>query len=1166
MITILHLSDLHLLVNQIDESLKKLKKLIVCVKQCDNARTNVCVVTGDIIDARPEIDDEGNEIILSKKWENAVNFFNVLLDANIFEKILFVPGNHDVSSMNFEFMSNYNNISKCNIIEKNMDFPNEYYINFNENFEKTFIKRLQDHQNVKKNNIEIIYTKDTHHGFTKVGSIGFYLINSVFNYNRDDVKHLCINCSNLANLMDIHKEASDIRVAVSHNPLTDVCENVTKNNYGVKQALNINQLLLDENSFFQFNLSGHYHADKIFQDREKLKVVDSRFTLESTECKFYMLDTQCGVRCAERKILYRKKLKKFIIEVEKEELIDVLNLSKSQLNSELFGHDIKLNDISTSSNLEINNGNFVINDNVFDISKLSELFYNIITYKQVKEDKKNITLDNKDNIFKKILDDSNRYYNEKKDNSINKPIVPLTIKGELGTGKTTFLNLIYWYILLSDYSLNFIPIYINLRNFIELDTIKNNEKISKFIINANELGKKYNKKIIYLIDGFDNVIVNENLDSLINNFNNILIDSSKNGFCIYSVNRHSQSLLDPNNKDNKLTRNKNGYLRSFKDSKYILYFYRLSFAEDKSEISNVIKNYLSLVSMDAVGMHSKFIDLLIKNGFSVFDCQLMHSYAKNFVLLGNDITNFSDDLIIEKLIDNQSLNNIAKEYLEGKNLSNEDYKKLTSQTEIEYAYAKGYLLFLSCADNLMGYLLSGQANYQIKKNKMMYSPRYFNKQINHFVGLILKRSDYSSLAYELSNSLKKSKIISKSYVGFNKISLAQFLYVLRNTKFNENAEKDFVVKLQGQLVNVKSHNDDFELIVRRTLKITELFQHKFETVYEYLNDLLKNKDLRKLNRQFDMYYYGDREYLDDNEKTEAHVYHTVYQHLHRFKNIDWSKIKSFELQLFTLCNIVQKAIYFRKFKKYLYKSNNKSKIDSLPSVKTLKSYCEKVNNLLDRYFLQVNIQTPSHLKLFCYYKHVNDFCKRYLNDQTTLIDLVNNGELFLEINEYNNKDILVDYVNSNDKIGKFKKYRYQTLKQNVAKRIFLLDLSDEERSVVLTLNNFMDIVGYLDYCFLNTYDMLLINGCMKESPNYTSHIPYLAKDIKVFEDYLDVYLLVNILRGIEIADYIKEKNFKLLPEKKEEFINNLNLAAKHPDYKANGRFSALYEEFSKLLN
>ncbi len=1161
--TVLHLSDLHLHINSYEQEMSKFESLIRCVKNYLNINDlkyiDACVITGDIIDAQEELSENNQKYTSRQKWGNALKFFKKIIDEKIFKNLLIVPGNHDVTSSKTNFI-NYGNKNSCSIIDNKYATDNLYFRDFQEEFINIFIRELNDYK-IGKDNINIEYTINANHRYIRINDIGFYLINSVYNYNKDAKEPLCIDCNFLNALIKSEGNKDDIHIAISHNPLINVCENVTQNSYGIEGAIDINSLIsANEESFFNYNLAGHCHTTDLYRnDNGKLKVVDTRLYIDETECNLYLFKSkECKeTSCSEMRIIYDMQNKNFKFVVGNDEKYKIFGLSKRELKTELFARDINLNAQDIINKSKIDGNNIIIGEQSFNIFELSEFYRYITNYRQVKDDsdkcyKKNISLKDIRDIFEKIINDSISF---KKEHSLDsKPIVPITIKGGLGTGKSTFLNLLYWYILLSDKYVNYCPVYINLNNYIEDKDINvNKQQLENHITEIDNLKFVLNKKIIYLIDGFDNFKVNENLDQLVNSLsdkNSNILKSTSNDFYIFCVNRHFSSLLEPGEGENQ-SRDKNSYLYDFTDSKYILYFYRLSFTEDNEKIDLSAKRYLSLANGNASGNANgniiSILQNLKENGVFVYDCQLMHQFVKNIT---SDISQKMEDIKIDKLFNDGNLVDIAKKYLEGNLLSIDEYKKLTSQTEIEYAYALGYLNQLEITNNLSKYLLK-QQNYD------GYLPRYFNKQINYFVNLILNHPKHKSISNNIISQLKN--ISYKSYEDFNKISLAQFLYILRNNKFYKNNNVlSFINDLEGSIKEKKSDSESQDLIIKRVLRITKLSQHKFKDVYSFICELINNTSQRELNRKFDLFYYGDRESLED--KTDVQIYHTVYQQIYRLNNIVWKEIERYELSLFTLCSLVQQAITSLKFRR---KSNSKHS----PKCNTIKDYCKKLIRILDGYFKNTSISSQEHLIVYGYYKHIYNYCQYYLGDQKTkpILELIYTKGIKKVFEDGYMRNVLDDFYD-NRILGKQKNnYFYQNAFTAVASELFLLPLDDKQRSVALTYSSVYDLFDYFDYCYLNTYENQAIIDSNGVLPNFVSHISYLS-DEYFNNDNINLKTLVDLLYYIEISKNILTFKGKMNFNKDRisEIIKFFENALKIDLYKT-GNFSSIGKQLHEYI-
>lgn len=896
---ILHISDLHL--KNTDFIKDRLNALIAALS---DYRFDVCLLTGDL-------KNWDNQL-----WDKPLEFVNTLIENLSIGNLIVVPGNHDLVSGN---PFNFNKRTReCAIYQSNKADYIEQDSKQYSLFEEQFIARIKG--------IKVVHP-GLNHNILDIGGINFVVINSVFAFCADENNNMrscpfCFNCKALSALLNGGEISKTNSVAVSHVPFDDIdsCFNV----YDYDDE-HLCKTQLEGKLFCCF--AGHEHT----KNNEFYKVVGAKHFLDPKfNCAIYDMDTDDGkIVSIKTSVVFYDCLhhrNNFTIGLDNNALQEIYEASKNSLKPQLFGRNIKENDEDIIKNSAIDKNVLKINGFEYDRHNLETVFSAVCELNTLKDGR--VVATNKffsdssgvsDEIIKIM---NNSEFNLEAHNKRNKLFIPITIKGRMGVGKSTFLNVLYWEMLLCQRrSFEYIPIMIN---FADISA----KQLGEFIDKIKSFSAIYGKSVYVLIDGLDNCQIynNENAENLWRQIELLKGIDCKIMLCI---NQHYKSFLEKNANHRDVFQ----FINNNKTSKYLLYLRPISYVDKvfhyqkcrnglfrKKKYSiqtktdqffkNYIHSYFSLSQCNDKSKEEALYEFIKTNETLYLDFNLLHSFRIN--LINRSKKNYDNICSLYfSSRDEESVQCAAVTYMTtNKCMLKSEFSLLKSHNIINFAFAKNLIAQLKSYKNIYNSIIF-QSKTNTTTSQTSVLPRsYFNTELNGFLkicieGINNKEEIQKNIVRAITTAIKDKRQLSY-------IAIAQLIYILRYTDVDPH-ELENLVKTIKKSINIKNeinpsnHAKDNYLIALRTLQITEIY-HKKISVYNYLQELIENKKKLEINRQFSLFYYGDRDSLNivSNEyfKTFSRLYYRIYKH---FGNDGWGEkyLGHIEFDLFTICNIVQ---------------------------------------------------------------------------------------------------------------------------------------------------------------------------------------------------------------------------------------------------------------------
>lgn len=937
---ILHLSDLHLQEDNYPED--KLNSLIATIKRT-YYKIDILVLTGDIKN-------------WNQNFNNSIRFINQIVKKLEIDDVIMTPGNHDVLC-NDNYSLEYN-ISKgeCNIL-KDENTSNENYDLLVKDFYNACEKIINCRSSKEIQTITI-------------GNINFLTASSVYGYNAKKGNiPFCCNCKQLhnhiQNNLSKYFKKDCINIFVTHTSDEKLCD-LSLYNYNDSNFDVVNEI----NNIFNIKLFGHVHTNKEVDNETVFKycVGNENFYCENLVYNIYNIDENNHQFSVEK---VKFKNKKWII-AETEKLIKicnklnsnethkvdfevlntdfinmVINISQPYLKENLFYNKINLKkDISIFSE---NNSIFLSGIELFNKIKTTNFFKCITKLKKVRTD----GVTNKEDICEDIFVQLETYLNEADNNT-----VPIAIKGNIGTGKTTFLNLFYYY-LLSEAKKDFkyIPVYIDVPSaLINLDNL---------LFQLDELSK-LNKRLYIILDGMDEKCIT--CDDYIGI--DRLFENIPNAVYLFGINNHLNTIRDK----------AIDFISNNRSSKYLLYF------NTKSTIPNYLKLYYNNYYLDYKKIIKLYLDMLCIS----YDHNIILGIEESIKSYNLNYIDFHLLYYITKIFIFGNARNARSSLIDLLNKSFSDSYKNELKEEIpslayDYAYTKNILfqneLFRTeclksqiMVDYLVAKFLSNLINDEDIKNPAF--TKYYSKNVNYFLVEFIKNGTINT------DTLKKAFV--KNYEMLDIRAKASFLFLMRQI------DDDSIKSLIGRQKLLKRNEDnDNNLIFNRTLLLSQIHmsshEKKHSKVYDYLYNLITNPALSHINRVFNLYYYNDKKYIPDAflktnqiddgnfdfKKSFENNFRIIFGNDTGCKFVD-KKIEinltseqqdKIDINVFTIVNILQqRMLYYDNFK---IQGNRNRLIESIIFM----------TDFLSKYILTYYRKTLKEKMVWSYYKMMtNDFC------------------------------------------------------------------------------------------------------------------------------------------------------------------------------------------------
>ena len=628
-------------------------------------------------------------------------------------------------------------------------------------------------------------------------------------------------------------------------------------------------------------------------------------------------------------------------------ITDIMKLAKNFLNKNIESKNIAENEYDFLHKSVVNKflktfikeryESFFINDNYFN--QYSLLFKEIITLKNQKTNEIRL-LNEKDNVFEELL--SLLITTNSK--------CPLKVSGIVGTGKSTFLSILYLYIYkkFQQGIINLYPFYIDLHRYLITNTKESQDVI--YILDSikkeieavdNLLSKKSKVSIIYIIDGTDEYIRSSfDLDDKIEE----LINKSSKSKKIIGTNKQFFENIDREKKDPSALLNS--------PSEYIIFFESISVIKAK-RVEHFISIFINIYGKESILSINNILKLIKKYKIDEIDLNLLtmliytsktnqdvihyksinelfYSYSVKYL---KEYNSYCEGIMFETA-------KIAYQYINTKTIFNEDtilsgkwnlihkHKSICNYLISYYIitiltddlYSKEYLNNLHIFDTIYPKEVNRFMKEEIDKDKGTYHDKLFNtiKLIYTDSGITAK----SHFCYLLGR-IKDNRIRNEIKLYLNELAKSEYIILMDYIKTDipelEPKDKNIgLVKISfpEDIENI-SERIRQQLILLRTISISLASLGDIEQANRYIDLLMRNKSLNSLNRGFHLEYYGDIRYspinplqhFDSVDYPFDNTYRILLRKINNYYNNIDNRIEEKDniigIEIFTLLSLAQ---------------------------------------------------------------------------------------------------------------------------------------------------------------------------------------------------------------------------------------------------------------------
>ena len=918
--TILQLSDFHITSEMpAPKKQKAFSKLVEKLKDMHfNPEDLILVYNGDVIDwttINSTIDPELPDDEKAKKWDEeaekayrkAKEYFDYLTNELGISSnhIIICCGNHDVNTY----------YTGAEIIPCTLPDGKAGYKFYNENRFKKYLEFCES--------IQGSYADAKTH-FRQIGDLNFLVINSnwVNKWVDGEKQLLCIGCrevdekirENKAKLIKTKEKNRLLNVLVAHAPRTDYCENALYW-YLEKDKKEIEKTDATISRYFGLRLYGDKHTDN---EHNFDYIVGAPLTEEAISYGIHEYDAekhhhhksliyrnnQWGIRGSENEVSSILAIsKKFIKEQALKYLFGVQNTDKLELEKEIIKFE-EVREEDKWKNLDI----------LFKAS--SDL------KQETEKDKSMVPVDVKDgfiNTLTRIISEA-----QTKDQTC------LTVRGDLRVGKSVcmtvlYLNMLYRY---ANGTNEYIPVYIDvgqLREYLDSQKSKGEENL-----NTAAFGKKFMKEFksilqeglkkasdlqrpaCCIIDGIDQYVLYKkaNIENSIDlemksgigkDYSKIIycIDTGHNGIERSKQDEEHNSLyiMYMNKMLTKKVSAKDKYtafieafckLRGVGTDEVIQ---RVKERIDKMHILEIDTNLLlkiwnELINKSSSPKEDEYFELVERQTNSSIPADQMDNAAKACYLY-NYRPDRSYDEIKRARFENVSSNKL---------ISNKTFEVFRTQKEVaRYLIARNYANYikkegLSAEDydlvnelfdhRICSFIRAYIKRYNMDKHVLGFAERHFDK---------LSYEGKATIVYLLGR-------LDKELYG-------------RQVKRLLDSEKKLLEEYKDP---DSSENYPEKEIAWRSIVISNIYMSPEGSIKElakYLNELIRNEESRKVNREFYLQFYGDRSMKSKREVIYNsldfyNTYHLIASRLEEFEKTG-KEYTLLALELFTLCDLFQ---------------------------------------------------------------------------------------------------------------------------------------------------------------------------------------------------------------------------------------------------------------------
>jgi len=481
---------------------------------------------------------------------------------------------------------------------------------------------------------------------------------------------------------------------------------------------------------------------------------------------------------------------------------------------------------------------------------------------------------------------------------INNPY-PIQILGKPGTGKRTFLSILYKFVFhkLKDNNYMFIPFYLDLHYFITLEANEARAKIDDILSLFNSIKNEYtNSKIVFIIDSIeDHTNYEKDILTILNNFLKN-IPNHKRLICIGSLSSDQKRKLP----------------ELFNKQAYMSINFNAIQLNDFDKIERTIEAYTQIYKINK----EKIINKISKYSINELDLNILTLIKDTSDIELNTISELYYTYCLKKLGSEESLLNTAKlafEYTYINNNKNINRKLIIIKEwdVIQQSYSMKYYL-------IAYYYVQCLLNYD-KKNTICLNTIYpdditfFIKQII-YTGGYDSENKYFEIISKLPQKLSYDEQANLCYLlgRFKFIQNEKIISLLHEYKKHYEKELEILNKNKKKITNKNDNKimDSIHLLLR-TISISLIYLKDNDEKNRYIEKLLNNPIANTYNSGFHLKFYGDLEYLplkysSDDSKINNAFEQTFKKLKIKINNhLDGNEDPLFEINLLTICSIIQ---------------------------------------------------------------------------------------------------------------------------------------------------------------------------------------------------------------------------------------------------------------------
>ncbi len=887
MLKIAHLSDFHVRPDYSNTCMEKIKTMRSYIASED---IEIIVYTGDIIDYKyvsEKLKDKDKSDIklrndlIKECYNQALMLFKELTNIISVKRIIICPGNHDLIRSEKK---------ECSMTEECDESGEEYIESYK--FYNYFTKSLINKDNAHITRVEE-YSKDGEKYYFLVSNTNWFRNNNESKSTKD-----CINCKTVSSFIKkiASKSNKTNNIFISHLPTDFICE-CAKYSYG--SNLNVE---IDKN--FRLCLAGDKHD---LSTSKNSYIVGNPLYDEYTTIGIHILEKDNHIFNSVK--IYNDTYK---IIADQETTKKAFEICKNFLSNR-------------STNLLFNNKENIQIDDVINyfstfenehLKLIEKMYDKVIRLKERSSSSNRFIEVEKDfsfNYIAKLI--------EQDDNDKNNII---NFKGEHESGKSTMISILYMYLLYQHLynSYKYFPVYFNIEYYRNLGynsktILKELKKIIKIFI---EFSTEISKPICLFIDGLNQyclfgddpdlgVKINDELRALIEAHNDYTIVLSIDIFD-HPLDAH-KSIFDSS--------------EVWKNSNFLMYFNAIRTIPQYEKTFIEILKYVTKLKNEDETQITKIVNKIYDESILSVHLMFLFEYNRSFLQDASNIMHTINSNRLSILANNKDKKSIATKtavgiFYEkktfhdikgGVNISEKEYTQMFEYIE-NHKFFSNYLIAKEYVEEIKN--ISKQL---IKKGKVEINPlinAMLPQPILYFIRQEFAIHDGQIDILNCLNEIKRRKINKIDYMGIaNLIYLAGRGIGLENATILDEIEKKYCD-------NKCSNNTELfkQMVLQRTVTISKIYVNNSvessKILNEYINQLMKNQELRNVNRVFYRMFYQDayalmdinEYYVDDGDSESFDFYYTYHTLVNRIRNgyENRNKNKIVEVDLFTLCDLI----------------------------------------------------------------------------------------------------------------------------------------------------------------------------------------------------------------------------------------------------------------------